>query len=302
MAYWIFKVSRQEHYPDVPGERYVYDNTHSVRVRASDTFLYLDKNRGYSFTGTGAVRRMSERSPTQTEAARSEAVRTVYTAHIADMIWFTRPLSISPTTKAGRQNRALLGISDVNLMGWSQSIPAINEAMYDAILGLAEMLNLVAPSNGPDYSVPDVWVTTKVRPAIRGFTVPVLARSNNTCVVCGSRLPGMVEAAHLSPYATDPANRANPANGVCLCRFCHRALDLRLIAFRPSGELLVSPIVRDEMALHHFSRVSTAQRVAWLPGVSAQFLELTVRWYNDNLSNNGPNRTVAPRRCRATSG
>ncbi len=42
MTYWIFKVAKQELYPDVPGEQYVYDNTHSLRVRAGDTFLYLE--------------------------------------------------------------------------------------------------------------------------------------------------------------------------------------------------------------------------------------------------------------------
>lgn len=65
MAYWIFKVAQQELYPDRPGEEYVFDNTHSVRVRAGDEFLYLDKKEGYSFTASGVVARVSTREPTE---------------------------------------------------------------------------------------------------------------------------------------------------------------------------------------------------------------------------------------------
>ena len=75
MAYWIFKVAKQELYPDIPGEQYVYDNTHSLRVRAGDTFLYLDKRQDYAFSGTGTVRRVVERKPTATEAARTNKVQ-----------------------------------------------------------------------------------------------------------------------------------------------------------------------------------------------------------------------------------
>ena len=56
MSYWIFKQSEQEQYPDEPGQRYVYDNRHSVKVKAGDSFVYLDKRfGGYGFTGHGTV-------------------------------------------------------------------------------------------------------------------------------------------------------------------------------------------------------------------------------------------------------
>ena len=103
--------------------------------------------------------------------------------------------------------------------------------------------------------------------------------------------PGIVEAAHLSPYASDPKNRANPSNGVCLCKYCHRTLDLRLIAIQPNGELMVAPQIRDAIALHHFGQISKEQRKEWLMGVDSTFLELTVKWYMENLSNNTPQRT-----------
>ena len=41
MTFWIFKQSAQEQYPDEPGQRYVYDNRHSVRVNAGDSLPIL---------------------------------------------------------------------------------------------------------------------------------------------------------------------------------------------------------------------------------------------------------------------
>jgi len=292
MAYWIFKVAEQELYPDVPGEKYVYDNTRSVRVAAGDVFLYLDKTRNYSFTAMGIVRKLTKRAPTAEEMQRTAKVRTVFTAHLTDVIWFTERLSISPLTKNGKQNRARLGIIDVNLLGWSRSMPSLSEPMYQAILDLAETEKIVPPTaTDEDFSIPDTWGKTKTRGVIKKFSDPVMSRSNSTCVVCGSSLPGLVEAAHLSSYASDQKNRANPANGICLCKYCHRALDIRIIAIQPNGILLIAPIITDEIAKHHFSRIDKKQRAKWLMGVDPKFLELTVQWYNDNLSNKHVART-----------
>lgn len=285
MAYWIFKVAEQELYPDVPGEQYVYDNTHSVRVVKDDAFLYLDKMTHYSFTATGLVRKVTKRVPSRKEAARTGKVRTVFTAHLTDVIWFTEPLSISPLTKEGKKHRARLGIVDANLLGWSQSIPSLNEEMYQAILDLAEMNKIIQPmGRGGDFAIPDNWGKTKIRCAIIRFSDPVMKRSNAHCIVCGSLLQGLVEAAHLSPYGSDRENRANPANGICLCKYCHRALDLRLIAIQPDGVLLIAPHMDDQVARYHFSRIEPERRRQWLTGVDPKFLRLTVQWYRESLS------------------
>jgi len=284
MAFHIFKLAEQELYPDILGEKYVYDNTHSVRVAPGDIFLYLDKRKKYSFTATGTVNRIARRSPTGKESERTSKVKSVFTAHLQDVIWFTEPLSISPTTVQGKKNRARLGILDVNLLGWSQSMPSLNESMYQSILDLAET-EMVIPSQPSvsDFYIPDNWGKTKIRRALKQFSDPVMERSYSTCIVCGSSLKGIVEAAHLSPYATDLKNRANPANGICLCKYCHRALDLRLIAIKPDGTLLVSPAVDDQVARHHFSQVGSEERLQWLKGVSSVFLQLTVQLYEDNM-------------------
>jgi HNH endonuclease len=287
MTYWIFKLAKQELYPDIHGDQYVFDNTHSVRVQADDIFIYLDKREGYAFTATGTIKKLIKRAPTPAEAKRTSKVRTVFTAHLADLIWFEKPLSISPQTKGGKSNRAKLGIVGVNALGWSQSMPALNEAMYQAIMDLtqAKKLALQSTINEHDYSVPDAWGKTKIRKAVARFSNTVFERHGKKCVVCGTQLEEVIEAAHLSPYAADKNNRANPANGVCLCTYCHRALDRRLIAICPDGRLLISSTIDDPIALTHFQRVTTGTRKQWLNGVEPVFLELTVMWFKQN--NNG---------------
>lgn len=281
MAYWIFKVAKQDLYPDVAGKEYVYDNTHSKRVVAGDVFLYLDKGKKYSFTGTGIVNKIKERSPSSTESQRNEKVKNVYTAELREMIWFAEPLTISLSTKQGRRNRARLGTTDLNLLGWSQSIPSLNEHMYEAILELADTEKLIPPTpDDSDFSIPDDWGKAKTRGALKKFSDTVMARSNSCCIVCGTSLSGLLDAAHLSPYAVDKKNRANPANGICLCKYCHRAFDLRLIAIQKNGDLLVASSVDDKIAHHHFSQITREQRFQWLEDVDDKFLELTVELFN----------------------
>lgn len=279
MAYWIFKVAQQVLYPDRPGEEYVFDNTHSVRVLAGDEFLYLDKKEGYSFTASGVVARVSTRQPTEIEKQRTAKVRTVYTAHLAELMWFARPLTMSPTTKAGRRNRAELGVVDLNLLGWSQSIPQLSDAMFCAILALAEpKADLSAPILAADFSVEDGWAKTKVRRALNKLKRTVFARHNRTCAVCGLSQAELLEVAHLSPYSADKRNRANPANVLCLCAFCHTALDRRLIGLRLDGSLFISAKVTDPLALTHFSRMTVEQRRQHMRDISPEFLAKTVEW------------------------
>lgn len=286
MAYWIFKLAEQEQYPDIAENEYVYDNTHSVKVQAGDVFLYLDKREGYSFTATGTVRRITKKASVAGELRRSSKVRWVYTAHLADVIWFNKPFSISSVTKRGKEHRAKLGILDANLLGWSRSIPFLNEEMYQAIMELIQTESLIPlpPSNGSDFLIPDNWGKTKVRRAVARFSSTVLERHGNRCLVCGTELMDVLEAAHLSPYATDKSNRANPSNGICLCAYCHRALDRRLIGICSDGKLLIANDVVDPIALVHFLSISTERRRQWLNGVDPKFLEMTVRWFAETSS------------------
>lgn len=68
MNYWIFKVVEKSIYPDILGEQYAYDNTHSVRVAPDDEFLYLKKEKAvYALVGAGRVSTVVSRKPGRSE-------------------------------------------------------------------------------------------------------------------------------------------------------------------------------------------------------------------------------------------
>ena len=283
MTYWIFKLAHQEIYSEEPGETYRYDNTHSIKVHSRDVFIYLDKREGgYSFSGTGRVLRVTEHTSTKKDQERDTRVRTVFTAHLTDMIWFRKPLSISSVSKEGRRNRSRLGI--LNALAWAASISNIGQIMYTNIVGLAQEQELIVATPGDgDFSVPDSWGPAQVR-KVGYFSDTVLDRHNHTCAVCGTRFKSVLSAAHLSPYSTDKQNRANPANGICLCSFCHSALDKRQIALRVTGEIVINPEINDSLAIEHFTRINPKTRMSWLSGVGKEFLKLSEKLYSEHMS------------------
>ena len=72
----------------------------------------------------------------------------------------------------------------------------------------------------------------------------------------------------------DANHRANPANGLYLCAFCHTAYDSREIAIQLDGELLVSAtLLHDPIANAHFSARTAAQRSYDLSQDSREFLD-----------------------------
>lgn len=101
MSYWIFKLPNQESYPDDFGQEYAYDNRHSVRVTANDSFVYLDKRDGvYAFTGHGVITNVLSRSPTAQES-RCPRVKRIYTALLGDFVPYDRTLDIRPNSARG---------------------------------------------------------------------------------------------------------------------------------------------------------------------------------------------------------
>ena len=227
----MFKLADQTTYPDRLGKLYVYDNTHSRQVAPGDSFIYLDKRGGaYAFPGHGQVIRIRERRPDPDEQ-RNARVTTIYEAVLADFVDYSMPLDIRTRTREGRRNRTRLGIRDVNRLGMSRSVAKLPGHLFEEIVDLAYEGEYANPSDQPsaDFSVPDSWSYVRRRDKLEHFKREVLRRQNHQCAVCGTQVRELLDVAHISEYSIDADNRANPANGICLCVYCHRAFDLDLV-------------------------------------------------------------------------
>ena len=275
MTFWIFKQSAQEQYPDEPGQRYVYDNRHSVRVNAGDSFVYLDKRfGGYGFTGHGTVTKVLMRTAEVADSGQSKISR-IYTAELGDFVQYVRSLDIRSASVEGRRNRASLDITDVNKLGWSRSIAQISSDMYTSIVDLAYRRHCIAlvPLEGEDYAVPDAWSFVRRRHSVERFKQVVLLRQGFACAICGTTLREVLDVAHISRYSTDMKNRANPANGIGLCAYCHRAFDGGVFRLYETGVVSVAEgLDLDPVALAHVSSLSTEARLKLINGINIELL------------------------------
>ena len=275
MTFWIFKLSEQAQFAHVPGQRYVYKNRHSVRVTAGDSFLYLDKrfNR-YGFMGHGVVKRVlsEEHRPVEPDQSR---IHRVYSAELGDFIEYSRPLDIRLTSVEGKRNRASLGIKDVNKLGWSRSIARLGPAMYLRIIDLAYHRHCIAivPPSAQDYAVSDSWSFVRRRHNLERFKKTVLIRQHHACAICGTTLREVLDIAHISRYSIDVENRANPANGIALCAYCHRAFDRGIFQLQLNGIVTVADgICLDKVALAHLSSLPAEARQCLIRGVDPELL------------------------------
>ena len=275
MTFWIFKQSEQEQYPDEPGQTYVYDNRHSVRVNPGDSFVYLDKRGGgYGFAGHGTVTQVLTRTAETAEQGQFRVSR-VFTATLGDFVQYARSLDIRPFSVEGKRNRASLGITDVNKLGWSRSIAQVNPDMFTSIIELAYRRHCIAivPLDAPDYSVPDAWSFVKRRHSVEHFKQSVLLRQGFACAICGTTLNEVLDVAHISRYSTDVKNRANPANGIGLCAFCHRAFDSGVFRLSENGVVSMGDgRDADPVALAHLSNLSVDTRLKLLDGIDTELL------------------------------
>jgi HNH endonuclease len=73
------------------------------------------------------------------------------------------------------------------------------------------------------------------------FRAAVLASYDMRCCITGLRIPKLLTASHIVPWAVDVKNRANPANGLCLNALHDRAFDCGLLTVTPGFRVKVSP-------------------------------------------------------------
>ena len=275
MNFWIFKISTQDQYPDQHEQEYAFDKKHSTQVNAGDCFVYLDKrNARYGFIGHGEVTNLLSKAAGRPTTANPD-LQTDYVAQLGNCVQYSRPLSIKGSTKEGKINRATLGLVNLNDIGWSRSIILLRAPMFERIVELAygrQCVRIESPNFG-EYEVPDSWSSVRRRDNLAGFKRDVLVRQNYTCAICGTTLREVLDVAHVSSYAADPKNRANPANGIALCAYCHRAFDNGVIQIHETGMVTLAAGTKSDPVLDvHISTLTPTQRLELLEGVDHNLL------------------------------
>lgn len=88
------------------------------------------------------------------------------------------------------------------------------------------------------------WVRQRVNQSF--FRKAVLASYNYKCCVTGLKLPEVLIAGHIVPWAEDEKNRMNPRNGICINSLHDRAFEQGLVTITPEYKLLVSKALRSQ--------------------------------------------------------
>lgn len=69
------------------------------------------------------------------------------------------------------------------------------------------------------------------------FRRMIISNYDQKCAVTGISQPELLVAGHIRPWSTDPENRLNPRNGICLNRVHDRAFEEKLIAINADGTI-----------------------------------------------------------------
>jgi len=98
------------------------------------------------------------------------------------------------------------------------------------------------PSDLSEVTGRDRDAIVRVRVNQGFFRRMILARYDVACCITGLRVPELLSASHILPWAGFPEHRLNPANGICLNALHDRAFDRGLITFTEDLRVQVSPI------------------------------------------------------------
>ncbi|MEE9553019.1 MAG: HNH endonuclease [candidate division Zixibacteria bacterium] len=93
----------------------------------------------------------------------------------------------------------------------------------------------------PDLPVGrDKEATVKVRINQNFFRSMILANYRSRCAICSIPEARLLIAAHIVPWAAEPAQRMNPKNGICMCVLHEKAFDTGLIAIDDKYVIMLS--------------------------------------------------------------
>jgi putative restriction endonuclease len=100
--------------------------------------------------------------------------------------------------------------------------------------------NLVDTAEFPEGRTRETIVRARVNQSF--FRSAILASYGARCCITGLRIPQLLTASHIVPWAVDVKNRTNPTNGLCLNAIHDRAFDCGLLTVTPELKVKVSSI------------------------------------------------------------
>ena len=119
---------------------------------------------------------------------------------------------------------------------------AMESARFAQSLGDAEAAALAESRDEltEDFAATDrqAWVEVRTKQAF--FRSAVLGSYRSRCCMSGLAVPALLVASHIVPWKSDPKNRLNPRNGLCLSALHDRAFDRGLITVTPKLTIMVS--------------------------------------------------------------
>ena len=88
----------------------------------------------------------------------------------------------------------------------------------------------------------------KIRVNQSFFRKSILASYNQSCCITGIRVPGLLVASHIIPWAESAKERMNPQNGLCLNALHDRAYDKGLITITPDYKIMLSELLKSQIS------------------------------------------------------
>jgi putative restriction endonuclease len=120
-----------------------------------------------------------------------------------------------------------------------------SEKMISKLRG--ENINLINEEKKThDVFETEKLLTTKTRINQKFFRTSVLSAYRASCCITGIKIPELLIASHIKPWAIDVENRVNPMNGLCLNVLHDKAFDRGLITISKDYRVRLSRIIKSQ--------------------------------------------------------
>ena len=257
MAKAVFTTKISPSYNDLPELMYHFPKTYLRQATAAigDWIVYYEPRREDSSLGGRAGRQCYFATARVTNIKEDPTLKNHYYAFVDNYVEFSSPVPFRDGAQYFESGLKKLDGS-TNKGAFGRAVRNISDDEFQAIiaLGLAKVEEEITQPQE------NIFVFDVHRPMIQqiverpfrevAFSRIVKAEYENTCAITGigirdSRGNVEVEAAHIKPVSKNGPDSVR--NGLALCRTVHWMFDRGLVSLADSGEILVKPLVPDQV-------------------------------------------------------